>query len=44
MGRLEVLLVRPMPIMMQFVTADFQLRRLGRVAVGVVIMILALRA
>ena len=42
MGRLEVLLVRPMPLMAQFVTADFQLRRLGRVGVGLVIMIIAL--
>ncbi len=42
MGRLEVLLVRPMPLMAQLVTADFQLRRLGRVGVGLVIMIIAL--
>lgn len=42
MGRLEVLLVRPMPLMAQLVTADFQLRRLGRVGVGVLIMIIAL--
>ena len=42
LGRLEVMLVRPMPLMAQLVTADFQLRRLGRVAVGLVIMIIAL--
>jgi ABC-2 type transport system permease protein len=42
LGRLEVMLVRPLPLIVQFVTADFQLRRLGRVAVGLVIMILAL--
>lgn len=42
LGRLEVLLVRPMPLMAQLVTADFQLRRLGRVAVGVVIGVAAL--
>ena len=42
MGRLEALMVRPMPIMLQLVAADFQLRRLGRVAVGVLILLLAL--
>jgi ABC-2 type transport system permease protein len=44
MGRLEVLLVRPMPLLLQLITADFQLRRLGRVAVGLVILLLALPA
>jgi ABC-2 type transport system permease protein len=43
LGRLEVMLVRPLPLIVQFVTADFQLRRLGRVAVGLVIMVIALR-
>jgi viologen exporter family transport system permease protein len=43
LGRLEVMLVRPLPLILQLVTADFQLRRLGRVAVGLVIMIIALR-
>jgi ABC-2 type transport system permease protein len=42
MGRLETLLVRPMPLLVQLITADFQLRRLGRVAVGLVILLLAL--
>ena len=42
LGRLEVLLVRPMPLLAQLLTADFQLRRLGRVAVGVVIAALVL--
>jgi ABC-2 type transport system permease protein len=42
MGRLEVLLVRPMPLLLQLITADFQLRRLGRVAVGLVIFLVAL--
>ena len=42
LGRLEVMLVRPLPLIIQFVTADFQLRRLGRVAVGLVILIIAL--
>ena len=44
LGRLETMLVRPMPLILQLVTADFQLRRLGRVAVGLVIMVLALVA
>lgn len=43
LGRLEVMLVRPVPLILQFVTADFQLRRLGRVAIGAIIMIIALR-
>lgn len=38
MGRLEALLVRPMPLMTQLVTGDFQLRRLGRAAVSIVIL------
>jgi ABC-2 type transport system permease protein len=42
LGRLEVMLVRPMPLLAQLITADFQLRRLGRVAVGVVIAAIAL--
>jgi ABC-2 type transport system permease protein len=42
LGRLEVMLVRPLPLILQFVTADFQLRRLGRVLVGLVIMVIAL--
>lgn len=42
LGRLEVMLVRPLPLLVQFVTADFQLRRLGRVAVGLVILVVAL--
>lgn len=42
LGRLEVMLVRPLPLIVQFVTADFQLRRLGRVAVGLVILFIAL--
>lgn len=42
LGRLEVLLVRPMPLLTQLITADFQLRRLGRVAIGVIIAAIAL--
>jgi ABC-2 type transport system permease protein len=42
LGRLEVMLARPMPLLAQLITADFQLRRLGRVAVGAIIAALAL--
>jgi ABC-2 type transport system permease protein len=42
MGRLETLLTRPMPLLLQLVTADFQLRRLGRVAVGLVVLAVAI--
>ncbi|WP_022910920.1 ABC-2 family transporter protein [Aestuariimicrobium kwangyangense] len=35
-GRLETLLVRPTSLLTQLVTTDFQLRRLGRVLVGVI--------
>src|SRR4030095_2104769 len=42
MGRLEVLLARPMPLLLQLVTSEVQLRRLGRLAVGVVIIIIVL--
>ncbi|HET9301675.1 MAG TPA: ABC-2 family transporter protein [Propionibacteriaceae bacterium] len=42
LGRLEVLLVRPMPLLLQLITADFQLRRLGRLVVGVLIILAVL--
>jgi ABC-2 type transport system permease protein len=42
LGRLEVMLVRPMPLMLQLITSDFQLRRLGRVAISVVIILIVL--
>lgn len=42
MGRLEAFLVRPMPLMAQMVTSDFQLRRAGRTLVGVVILAVSL--
>jgi len=42
LGRLEVMLVRPMPLMLQLITSDFQLRRLGRVAISVVIIMVVL--
>ena len=44
LGRLEVMLVRPMPLMLQLITSDFQLRRLGRVAISVVIIVVVLPA
>jgi ABC-2 type transport system permease protein len=42
LGRLEVLLIRPMPLMLQLITSDFQLRRLGRLAVGMLIILVVL--
>jgi ABC-2 type transport system permease protein len=42
LGRLEVMLVRPMPLMLQLITSDFQLRRLGRAAISVVIIMVVL--
>ena len=41
-GRLDLFLVRPLPVLTQIVTSDFQLRRLGRVAVGGLVLVLAL--
>ncbi|GAB3536107.1 ABC-2 family transporter protein [Arthrobacter tecti] len=41
-GRLEVMLVRPVPILLQLVTSDFQLRRVGRAAFSVVALAAAL--
>jgi len=41
-GRLEVFLVRPMPLMAQMITSTVQLQRIGRAVVGVVVMIVAL--
>ena len=41
-GQLESLLVRPLPLMAQLITTDFQLRRLGRAAVSIVILIIAM--
>ena len=42
LGRIEVMLVRPMPLLLQLITSDFQLRRLGRVAVSVLIICVVL--
>lgn len=36
-GQLETLLVRPVPLLLQLITADVQLRRLGRVGTGLLI-------
>ena len=36
-GQLETLLVRPVPLLLQLITADVQLRRLGRVVFGLVV-------
>jgi ABC-2 type transport system permease protein len=41
-GQLEALLVRPMPLMAQLITTDFQLRRAGRAIVSVAVLVVAL--
>lgn len=41
-GRLETLLVRPTSLLLQLITADVQLRRLGRAGFGLVAYVLAL--
>lgn len=41
-GELDVLLARPLGVLPQLLTSDLQLRRLGRVAVGVVVLVLVL--
>lgn len=41
-GQLEVLLLRPTPLLLQLVTDDIQLRRLGRVTFGLVAYLVAL--
>lgn len=43
-GQLETLLVRPVPLLLQLITADVQLRRLGRVALGLGVYAWALSA
>ena len=42
LGQLEAFLVRPMPLLAQLITSDFQLRRAGRSVVGVVILVVVL--
>lgn len=44
MGTLDAYLLRPLPVLTQLVTSDIALRRLGRTAVGVTIMAVALGA
>jgi len=41
-GKLEAFLVRPMPLLAQMITSDFQLRRLGRAFLGLVIAVIVL--
>lgn len=41
-GKLESFLVRPMPVLMQMITSDFQLRRVGRASLGLVIAVVVL--
>lgn len=41
-GQLETLLVRPVPLLLQLITADVQLRRLGRVTTGLLIYVWSL--
>lgn len=41
-GKLEVLLVRPLPVLLQLATSDFQLRRVGRLIFAVAALIAAL--
>lgn len=41
-GTLDAMLVRPLPLLAQLVTSDISLRRLGRAAVAVVILAVAL--
>jgi ABC-2 type transport system permease protein len=42
MGKLEVLLTRPLPVLLQLMTSDFQLRRVGRLAFALLAMAAAL--
>jgi ABC-2 type transport system permease protein len=42
MGKLEVLLTRPLPVLLQLMTSDFQLRRIGRLAFALVALAAAL--
>ena len=42
LGTLDVLLLRPLPVLAQLMTGDVQLRRLGRASVGVAVAAIAL--
>lgn len=41
-GKLEVLLIRPVPMLLQISSLDLSLRRIGRIAVGLVMYVAAL--
>jgi ABC-2 type transport system permease protein len=41
-GTLETFLIRPLPVLGQLITADFQLRRLGRASFGVLVVVVVL--
>lgn len=41
-GKLEAFLVRPMPVLAQMITSDFQLRRFGRAFLGLLIAVIVL--
>jgi ABC-2 type transport system permease protein len=41
-GRLEVLLIRPVPVLLQLSSLDLNLRRLGRIGVGLAMFVVAL--
>jgi ABC-2 type transport system permease protein len=41
-GKLEAFLVRPMPVLAQMITSDFQLRRFGRALLGLMIAVIVL--
>jgi ABC-2 type transport system permease protein len=41
-GTLDVLLLRPLPLLAQLVTSDVSLRRLGRASLGLLILVVAL--
>nr|WP_218886106.1 ABC-2 family transporter protein [Kineococcus aurantiacus] len=40
-GTLDALLLRPLPVLAQLTTSDVSLKRLGRVAIGVVVLVVA---
>lgn len=41
-GKLEVLLIRPLPVLLQLMTSDFQLRRVGRLVFALIALSAAL--
>jgi ABC-2 type transport system permease protein len=41
-GTLDAMLLRPLPVLTQLITSDVSLRRLGRAAVAVVVLVIAL--